>query len=363
MNEKRQKLIKKLEKMTDCDVYVLFTASGEMQYAINGSFLPIYTRAVFSRRKKRRENAIVILETDGGSGPAVMSVVLQLRECYNKVYGYIFNRCYSAGTVGILATDEIFMSKYAFMGPIDTQFYVNNEGASIKPLIANFHAFNSRVPDVRESEFAKMYPDEYLMAITDLNYDFQVIFPNFVKHFDMPEELKEAELKEGEENAEQSEISEAAEEFEDMIVQAWDYFDGGVGEHSANINRTKARELGMRIHDIPDDVEEILFDIIDSYVSDTNMMIDSVSILEEKDAYFETVGASYVHYYLYDKIQHELKSKSDTSKSESDEPKSESDKPKNESDKPKTEPDAPKVTNKKNIIVDKYCTECGWRQE
>lgn len=335
MNTKRQELIKKLEKATNADVYVLFTASAEMQHSIDRTFVPLYTKAVCARGKKRRKNAIVVLETDGGSGTVVMSLVTQLRECYENVDGYIFNRCYSAGTVGILATDRIFMSRYAFMGPVDTQFYFRPGGAEIKPLIANFHAFMSRTPDEREREFMALYPTEYLMAITDLNYDFQVIFPNFIRHFNVPETMQDGDLDAAE--------TEEEKEFCDTLLDAWDYFDGGVGEHSANINRTKARELGMIVHDIPDKVEKLLMDIIDSYIDDTNMMVTSLSNLEEKNAYFETIGLSYVHYNIYKNTKQEIKESE-----EADE---------------EAEDDAPKATTDKMFVIGKYCVERGWKQE
>ena len=269
-----------------------------------------------------------------------MSLVTQLRECYENVDAYIFNRCYSAGTVGALATDRIFMSKYAFMGPVDTQFYFRPDGATMKPLIANFHAFLSRVPDGREAEFAAKYPEEYLMAITDLNYDFQVIFPNFVNHFEVPECLT---------NDEEIEDSEEVEEFEDRVTQAWEYFDGGVGEHSANINRTKARELGLIIYDIPEEIEEILHDIIDSYIVATNMMVASLSSLEEKNAYFETAGFSYVHYYIYKETKEPL---CDGAELDDDDDESESE----------SESTAPKA-NDKLFLQGKYCVETGWKPE
>ena len=103
--DERQILIKKMEEITGCDVYILFTATGAQNYSISTDFLPLFTEAIFKRRKDRRENAIVVFETNGGDPTTAMAVIKQLRENYKKIYGYAFNRCFSAGTVAMLASD------------------------------------------------------------------------------------------------------------------------------------------------------------------------------------------------------------------------------------------------------------------
>ena len=100
MNKERQELIQKLEQMTNCDVYILFTSGGEQFYSISPEILPVFTKSIFSRRKGRHKNAILVLETNGGDPTTVMAVVKQLRESYKKIYqmfqrrnfGYVCNR-------------------------------------------------------------------------------------------------------------------------------------------------------------------------------------------------------------------------------------------------------------------------------
>ena len=313
MNKNRQKLIKRFEQPTDTDVYILFTASGEQEYHVSYDFLPLFTESIFVRRKSRRQNATLIFETNGGDPTAAMSIVKQLRENYKKIYGYAFNRCFSAGTVAMLATDEIYMSSYALFTPIDLQCFITDE-ANYKPVIANFNAFVDRKPDSREAQFAEMYPAEYLTAVRTIRYSIQTMYPNFMKH------------------CKQS-----------MQETTWDYLNGGAGLHSCKISRTQAvKELGLKIKNIPEEIEEILYNIVDSYIKSTNMLVDSLAETEVKDAYFETLGLTYVHYAKY---QQEM---------------AEDRKNKEEKD---SDADGVKDNQKKPIIEDKYCIEIGWKKE
>lgn len=312
MSIDRQQFIKKLEKATNCDVYILFTASGEQEYSVSYDFLPLFTESIFIRKKTRRKNAILIFETNGGDPTIAMAIVKQLRENYEKILGFAFNRCFSAGTVAMIGTDEIWMSRYALFTPIDLQCYITDE-ANYKPVIANYNAFVDRKPNAREREFAEMYPTEYLTAIRTIRYSIQTMYPNFEKH--------------------------CKPSYRDAT---WTYLNGGAGLHSAKISRSQAKELGLKVKDMPDEVEEILYWIIDSYIKSTNMLIDSLSEVEVKDAYFETLGLTYVHYAKYQQEMAEEK------------------KSKNEKD---SDVDGGKETAKKPIIEDKYCIETGWKKE
>jgi hypothetical protein len=127
------------------------------------------------------------------------------------------------------------------------------------------------------------------------------------------------------------------------LETTWDYFNGGAGLHSSKISRTQAiKDFGIRIKTMPEEIEEILYNIIDSYIKSTNMLIDSLDEIEVKDAYFETLGLTYVHYAKYQ--QQIAEEKRQRVEKESD-------------------VDKGKDSNKKPIIEDKYCIEIGWKKE
>ncbi|MBE5813263.1 MAG: hypothetical protein E7314_06395 [Clostridiales bacterium] len=270
MKDERQSWIKQLEEITDSDVYILFTSNNdEQRYTIASDLLPLFTDAIFMRRKGRRKNATIVLETIGGDTTVVLAFLKQLHENYKKVFGYVFNRCFSSGTIGMLATDEIHMSKYALLTPVNLQTF-SYDGPRYKPLLAQYNAFVGRKPDEREMIFAANYPEEYLEVLLDNRYALQTIYPYFEKH--------------------------CKPSFRDTT---WEYFNGGAGQHCTKINRKLAISLGLRIKLMSDETEEILYNIINNYIKSTDMLTNILASLEIKDAHFETFGLTYCHYFKY----------------------------------------------------------------
>ena len=311
MKKERQELIQKFEEITNCDVYILFTASGGQNYSMSLDFLTLFTEAIFSRRLHRRKNAILVLETNGGDPTTVMAIVKQLRENYDKIYGYAFNRCFSAGTIGMFATDKIYMSRYALFTPVDIQCLPDTQD-SYKPLVANYNAFIENSPGARDAEFAAMYHDDYLRAITVIRYEEQTVRPNFMKHCK-----------------------------EEYVETTWAYFNGGAGLHNTKISRKQAiNELGLKVKNMPDDIEELLYNIINSYSKESNMLVNSVYQMDVKDAYFETLGLTYVHYKKYQEMWAE------------DQP-----------EVKKSENTTENTKKSKQLVEDKYCVEYGWMKE
>ena len=75
----------------------------------------------------RRDQLIVVLETDGGSIEVVERINDVFRHHFQKVIFVIPNFAYSAGTVLALSGDDIYMDYYSVLGPIDPQIK-NREG-------------------------------------------------------------------------------------------------------------------------------------------------------------------------------------------------------------------------------------------
>ncbi len=69
----------------------------------------------------RREQLVVVLETNGGSVEVVERISDVFRHHFTSVIFVIPNFAYSAGTVLTLSGDEIYMDYYSVLGPIDPQ--------------------------------------------------------------------------------------------------------------------------------------------------------------------------------------------------------------------------------------------------
>ena len=90
-------------------------------------FGPIYpgldniVRRTVEQLRNRRARIAVVLDTVGGVVEVVERMVTVIRHHYNEVYFLVPDRAMSAGTVFVMAGDQIFMSYSSCLGPIDPQ--------------------------------------------------------------------------------------------------------------------------------------------------------------------------------------------------------------------------------------------------
>ena len=76
---------------------------------------------------KRRPNVALVLTTSGGSGDAGFRMARFLKRKYERFTLLLFGWCKSAGTLIALGADQIVMSDYAEMGPLDVQVYKEDD--------------------------------------------------------------------------------------------------------------------------------------------------------------------------------------------------------------------------------------------
>ena len=81
--------------------------------------------------KKTKDKLTVILETTGGYVETVERIVNVFRKHYSEVQFVVPNYAYSAGTILVMSGDEIHMSYYSILGPIDPQIATNEGGAPV----------------------------------------------------------------------------------------------------------------------------------------------------------------------------------------------------------------------------------------
>jgi hypothetical protein len=113
------KTINQISKDNNADIY-LFN-SGIAQ---NPSDQLI---SVVTENKSRRENVILIISTYGGDGDSAFRMIRCLKRNYKKVIIYVFGYCKSAGTLIALGADEIVISEFGELGPLDIQMIKNDD--------------------------------------------------------------------------------------------------------------------------------------------------------------------------------------------------------------------------------------------
>lgn len=115
-----------LEACTDCDIVV-------SQHPITQPFDDLIRNSIEDIEDKR-DNLLVILETDGGSIETTERIVDVFRHHYNgEVWFLVPNYAMSAGTVLVMSGDKIFMDYYSILGPIDPQMR-GNDGTLVPAL-------------------------------------------------------------------------------------------------------------------------------------------------------------------------------------------------------------------------------------
>jgi ClpP class serine protease len=77
--------------------------------------------------KEKAANAVLVLTTNGGDPNAAYRMVRYLKRKYKKLTLYVFGQCKSAGTLIALGADEIVMSEFGELGPLDVQLSKKDE--------------------------------------------------------------------------------------------------------------------------------------------------------------------------------------------------------------------------------------------
>lgn len=86
----------------------------------------LFRDAVDAHGNDRRERLAIVIDTLGGSIDVVERIADTARCEYNHIDFFVLDRAMSAGTVLVMAGDEIYMDNYARLGPIDPQVQTGN---------------------------------------------------------------------------------------------------------------------------------------------------------------------------------------------------------------------------------------------
>ena len=103
----------------ECDVYV-FSAQ------INDSTADELIEEI-RQCEARKPNVVLALITDGGSADAAYRMARALKRHYKRFTLLVFGACYSAGTLVAVGADEIVMSEFGRLGPLDVQLADKSE--------------------------------------------------------------------------------------------------------------------------------------------------------------------------------------------------------------------------------------------
>lgn len=103
----------KIEEILNVDVLTIFSPMW--------SGLENIVKNAVELSQDRKDRIAIVLDTTGGYVEVVERMVYVIRKHYAEVYFLVPDRAMSAGTVFVMAGDQIFMSYSSCLGPIDPQ--------------------------------------------------------------------------------------------------------------------------------------------------------------------------------------------------------------------------------------------------
>lgn len=77
--------------------------------------------------RRRRESVILVISTNGGVPDSAFRIARCLQAQYEYFFLYVFGYCKSAGTLLAIGADEIVMSDFGELGPLDIQVMKDDE--------------------------------------------------------------------------------------------------------------------------------------------------------------------------------------------------------------------------------------------
>ncbi|GHC79259.1 hypothetical protein GCM10010136_31670 [Limoniibacter endophyticus] len=103
--------------------------------------------------KDKRDNLLVLLETEGGSIETAERIVTILRHHYSGEISFIIpNHAMSAGTILVMSGDRILMDYYSILGPIDPQ--IQNRNGDWVPGLGYLEKYNQIIAKSKRGELS-----------------------------------------------------------------------------------------------------------------------------------------------------------------------------------------------------------------
>jgi len=106
------KVVQNVSEEANCDIFI---CNSKMGRGLDDHFIELI------RKKRSKENAFLILVTEGGDPDVAYRIARNFQENYKSFSVCVAGYCKSAGTLLTLGASELVMSDRAELGPLDIQ--------------------------------------------------------------------------------------------------------------------------------------------------------------------------------------------------------------------------------------------------
>lgn len=151
VREKLDALADAVAEKNGCDVLIF---SGYI-----GRFDEDEVIKLCASRRAPRDSVLLLLATFGGSPDAAYRIARTLQERYKKVTVFVHGLCKSSGTLIVLGADELVMSDFGELGPLDIQVRKQDEVGEFASGLMPSQALESlrgRAFDAFQDHFSKL---------------------------------------------------------------------------------------------------------------------------------------------------------------------------------------------------------------
>ena len=146
LSAERKKQIRLIQEIRERPLFIYASDLNKNKHpiSINYSDLLLFRDQIQEVNSKKID---IVLETPGGSGEIAEDIVNLIRKKFEEVAIIIPGTAKSAGTIIVMAADEILMEPASTLGPIDAQIISQGKVFSADALLKGFEKIKSEVKD------------------------------------------------------------------------------------------------------------------------------------------------------------------------------------------------------------------------
>lgn len=221
------------------------------------------------------EKIDVILETPGGSAEIVEDIVEQIRKGFSEVAMIVPGHAKSAGTIMVMAGDEILMEPASALGPIDAQMVQSGKRFSAHAFLEGLEKIKQEVESQGQLNRAyvpilqNISPGEIQNCENALSFAKTLVTKWLSKYKFKFWEVHSSTSEPVTDDEKEKRAQEIAETLCDH---------GRWLAHGRSITISDLREMGLKITDFSEDAE--LFDAIHRYYTLLKMSFDTTNIFK-----------------------------------------------------------------------------------
>ena len=146
LQEQRKKQLSRISQLREGRAILTFASAMTKQADISIDYndrVPIIDQI----SNLKGDKIDIILETPGGYAEIVQDIIKHIRNRFSEVTMIVPSHAKSAGTIMVMAGDEILMGPASALGPIDAQMYQGGKRFSAHAFLEGFKKIKSEVED------------------------------------------------------------------------------------------------------------------------------------------------------------------------------------------------------------------------